>query len=69
MGPVAGASPVDFQLVLAPCTPGAAAQLARAVSTPGTAQYRHFLTASQWEARFSSSRRRTETQSGGPSQL
>jgi subtilase family serine protease len=50
---VAGASPVDFQLVLASRTPGVAARLARAVSTPGTAQYRHFLTASQWEARFS----------------
>lgn len=50
-GAVPAASPVDFEVSLAPRA-GAAA-FAQSVSTPGSAGYRHFLTAAQWEARFS----------------
>ena len=53
VGPVPAASPVEFQLVLAPRSPAAAARFARDVSTLGNASYRHFLTAAQWETRFS----------------
>ncbi len=53
VGAVPAASAIDFQLVLTPRSPAAAAQFATDVSTPGSPDYRHFLTASQWEARFS----------------
>ncbi|HTZ08999.1 MAG TPA: S53 family peptidase [Acidimicrobiales bacterium] len=56
LGAVAPGTGVRFAVVLAPRHPAAAAALALAVSTPGTAVYRHFLTPAQWEARFSPTR-------------
>ena len=53
VGSVDPASPVDFQIVLSPRSPAVAQDFASAVSTPGDPLYRHFLTAAQWEARFS----------------
>jgi len=52
VGAVPSTSAVDFELVLAPRAP-AAASFATAVSTPGSAVYHHYLSASQWEARYS----------------
>ena len=53
VGAVAGNSPVGFQVVLAPRSPAAAQKFAEAVSTPGSDVYHHYLSASQWEARYS----------------
>ena len=53
VGTVPGDSPVGFQVVLAPRTPAAARQFAEDVSSPGSDVYHHYLTASQWEARYS----------------
>lgn len=53
VGAVPAGSPVDFELALSPRSPSAARRFALDVSTPGTAVYHHFLTAAQWEARFS----------------
>ena len=53
VGTVPGNSPVEFQMVLAPRSPAAARQFAEDVSTPGSAAYHHYLSASQWEARYS----------------
>jgi subtilase family serine protease len=44
---------VGFELVLSPRDPAGAQALALAVSTPGAASYRQYLTPAQWEARFS----------------
>lgn len=44
---------MNFELVLKLRDESAAEQLLRAVGTPGSASYRHYLTAQQWEARFS----------------
>jgi len=52
-GSVGSSSAVPFELVLALRDKSGAQALARAVSTPGSASYRHYLTAAQWEARFS----------------
>jgi subtilase family serine protease len=53
VGAVPGDSPIGFQVVLAPRAPAAARQFATAVSTPGSTVYHHYLSASQWEARYS----------------
>ncbi len=53
VGAVSRSSVVRFDLVLRMRDPAGALALLRAVSTPGSASYRHYLTASQWEARFS----------------
>ena len=53
VGAVDGSSAVDFSLVLNTRDPAAAQALARAVSTAGNASYHQYLTAAQWEARFS----------------
>jgi subtilase family serine protease len=50
---VARSSRVDFALVLKLRDAAGAQALVRAVSTPGSASYRHYLTAAQWESRFS----------------
>ena len=53
---VAGVDPasrITFDVTLALPNRGAAVAFARAVSTPRSSQYRHYLTARQWEARFS----------------
>jgi subtilase family serine protease len=55
VGPSAPDEAIDFNVGLQPADPAAAAAFARAVSEPGSASYRHFLTPAQWEARFSPS--------------
>ena len=44
---------MNFNLVLKLRDPSGAQALVQAVSTPGSASFRHYLTAAQWEARFS----------------
>jgi subtilase family serine protease len=54
--PVAGVAKsarVDFELVLRLRHPGEARALVRAISSPGSARFRHYLSTAQWEARFS----------------
>ncbi len=53
VGAVAKSTPVSFELVLKLRDASGAKSLVRAVSSPGSASYRHYLTASQWESRFS----------------
>ncbi len=53
VGAVAKSARVNFELVLQLRNPAAASALVRAVSSPGSASYRHYLTAAQWESRFS----------------
>jgi subtilase family serine protease len=50
---ISSSSRVDFRLVLKLRDASGAAAFARSVSTPGSANFRHYLTAAQWEARFS----------------
>ena len=50
---VPSGSVVAFQVVLGPRAPAAARRFAMAVSTPGSAAYRHYLTPSRWEAAYS----------------
>jgi subtilase family serine protease len=52
-GSVAKSARVGFELVLKLRDPAAAKALVTSVSTPGSANYRHYLTAAQWEGRFS----------------
>ena len=61
VGAVPAASPIDFELVLTPRSAAGAQQLATAVSDPASAQYRHYLTAAQWEARFSPTKAQVAT--------
>ena len=51
-GSVAATSPVSFDLLLSLRNASGAQAFVRAVSTPGSAQYRHFLTDAAWESRF-----------------
>ncbi|HEY3833237.1 MAG TPA: S53 family peptidase [Acidimicrobiia bacterium] len=53
VGAVAQSSPVDFELVLQLRDAAGAQALVQSISTPGSANFRHYLTAAQWEARFS----------------
>ena len=53
VGGVAKSARVDFELVLKLRDASGAQSLVRAISSPGSASYRHYLTASQWESRFS----------------
>ena len=53
VGAVAKSAQVDFELVLKLRDASGAQSLVRAISSPGSASYRHYLTASQWESRFS----------------
>ncbi len=57
LSPVAAGAAIDFELVLSPRDPQGAQALALAVSTPGSASYHRFLTARQWESRYSPTRR------------
>ena len=50
VGSVAGGTSVDFEVQLNLSDPSGAAAVAKAVSTPGNAQYRKYLTPAQWEA-------------------
>lgn len=52
-GAVAKSARMHFEVVLQLRDAAAAQALVTAVSTPGSASYRHYLTAAQWEARFS----------------
>jgi subtilase family serine protease len=51
-GHVASGSQVKFDLVLKLRDAAGAAAIVKAVSTPGSAQYRHYLTDAQWIARY-----------------
>jgi subtilase family serine protease len=53
VGSISSSSPVDFLLALKLKDPSGAAAFARSVSTPGSANFRHYLTPAQWEARYS----------------
>ena len=53
VGGVARSSRVSFSLVLKLRDAAGAQALLRAVSSPGSRSYRHYLTTAQWEARFS----------------
>ncbi len=53
VGSVSANSRIDFEVQLRLRNQSGAQQLAQAVSTPGSASYRRFLTAAQWESRFS----------------
>jgi subtilase family serine protease len=50
---VPGATSIDFEVALRLADPGGASAWALAVSDPASPQYRRYLTASQWEHRFS----------------
>jgi subtilase family serine protease len=52
-GAVSSSSVVKFALLLTLRDESGAKALVQAVSSPGSPSYRHYLTASQWEARFS----------------
>jgi subtilase family serine protease len=52
-GSVAKSAAVQFELVLKLRNASAAQALVRSVSSPGSANYRHYLTTKQWESRFS----------------
>jgi subtilase family serine protease len=51
----AAATPIEFDVALKLSDPEGAVELERAVSEPGGSSYRKFLTAEQWERRFSPS--------------
>ena len=53
VGAVPSSTAIDFEVSLNPRDEAGAAAFATAVSTPGTAAYHHYLTAAQWEQRFS----------------
>jgi len=55
LGPVAASQRVDFEVLLAYPNERAVEAEAQAVSSPGNAQFRHFLTTAQFEARYSPS--------------
>jgi subtilase family serine protease len=52
-GAVANSAPVSFEVVLKLRDAAGAESLLQAVSSPGSTSYRHYLTAAQWESRFS----------------
>jgi subtilase family serine protease len=53
VSPTPSAAPVDFSVGLQLSDPAGAVALQQAVSDPSSPSYRHFLTAAQWEKRFS----------------
>jgi subtilase family serine protease len=53
VGSVPGSSVLKFDVVLGLQDRVAAQALVSAISTPGSPQYRHYITAADWEARFS----------------
>ncbi|MGA8336115.1 MAG: S53 family peptidase [Solirubrobacteraceae bacterium] len=53
VGSVSDSSAVNFQVVLNLRDQSGAEALLQSISTPGSASYRHYLTAAQWEAQFS----------------
>src|SRR5262249_17177151 len=55
LGAVASATKISFEVGLRLPDQAGATAFAKAVSTPGSSRYRHFLTPAQWEKRFSPS--------------
>jgi subtilase family serine protease len=53
VGSVSNSSVVNFEVVLNLRDQNGAKALVQSVSAPGSANYRHYLTAAQWEAQFS----------------
>jgi len=53
VGAVSESARVNFDLVLRLRDAAGAQALLKAVSTPGSSSYRHYVTTAQWEARFS----------------
>jgi subtilase family serine protease len=53
VGVTPASASIDFEVGLAPRDRAGAQALEQAVSDPGSASYRHYLTAAQWESRFS----------------
>jgi subtilase family serine protease len=53
VGAVAGSTRMSFEMDLALSDPAGAAAFTSSVSDPSSASYRQYLTAAQWEARFS----------------
>jgi subtilase family serine protease len=53
VGSVSDSTAVNFQVVLNLRDQSGAEALVQSLSTPGSANYRHYLTATQWEAQFS----------------
>ncbi|MGO9819807.1 MAG: protease pro-enzyme activation domain-containing protein [Solirubrobacteraceae bacterium] len=53
VGSVSNTSAVNFEVVLKLRDASGAQALVQSISTPGSADYRHYLTAAQWENRFS----------------
>ena len=53
VGSVSNSSTVNFQVVLNLRDQSGAQALVQSISTPGSANYRQYLTAAQWEAQFS----------------
>ena len=60
-GALAGSSEVSFDLVLNLRDASGAAALVKAVSDPTSAEYRHYATTAQWEARFSPTSAQVQT--------
>jgi subtilase family serine protease len=61
VGAVAKSSRVGFELVLKLRDPAAAQALVKSVSSPGSANYRRYVSTAQWEARFSPTARQVAT--------
>ena len=59
VGSVSDSSAVNFQVVLNLRDQSGAEALLQSISTPGSASYRHYLTAAQWEAQFAKRRIRS----------
>jgi subtilase family serine protease len=53
VGAVAKSAKVDFELVLRLRDAAGAESLVRALNSPGSASYRHYVTATEWESKFS----------------
>jgi len=53
VGKTPGATAIEVEVGLQLSDPAGALALERAVSDPKSSSYRHFLTAAQWEKRFS----------------
>jgi subtilase family serine protease len=54
-GATPASTPIEFSVGLNPGDQAGAEALASAVSTPGSSSYRHFLSAAEWEKRYSPS--------------
>ncbi len=64
VGATPAATPIEFDVGLELSDPTGAVALQRAVSDPGSKSYRHYLTAAQWEKRFSPSKASVDAVTG-----